>query len=306
MELNELTQLAARLMSCPTAPFHEAGVRAVVEVICAEHGLAAERDRYGNVLVRLGNSKNGRPLALAAHMDHPGFEIIRRLGPRRWLARFNGGVPDSYFRPRTGVRLHPGPVGARLGRRVGQEKQFELVTDKAAGAVPRFGTWDLVDFQVRDGCIHGCGCDDVLGVAAVLATLIDLKRRRSRVHVIGVLSRAEEVGFQGALALAAAKTLPANSLVVSLETSKEVPPVRMGEGVILRVGDRASIFHSGATRFLTEVAGELAARDAAFRFQRALMPGGACEATAYQEYGYESAAVCIALGNYHNCGPDGR
>ena len=36
------------------------------------------------------------------------------------------------------------------------------------------------------------------------------------------------------------------------------------------------------------------------------MPGGTCEATAFQLYGYRSAALCIALGNYHNCTPDGR
>src|SRR5262249_32650382 len=40
-----------------------------------------------------------------------------------------------------------------------------------------------------------------------------------------------------------------------------------------------------------------------FRFQRALMSGGACEATAYSEFGFQTGAVCIALGNYHNCGP---
>ena len=34
------------------------------------------------------------------------------------------------------------------------------------------------------------------------------------------------------------------------------------------------------------------------------MSGGTCEATAYQLYGYRSAALCVALGNYHNCGPD--
>jgi endoglucanase len=38
--------------------------------------------------------------------------------------------------------------------------------------------------------------------------------------------------------------------------------------------------------------------------QRCLMSGGTCEATAYQLYGYRSAALCVALGNYHNCGPD--
>ena len=36
------------------------------------------------------------------------------------------------------------------------------------------------------------------------------------------------------------------------------------------------------------------------------MPGGTCEATAFQLYGYRSAALCVALGNYHNCTPDGR
>jgi endoglucanase len=34
------------------------------------------------------------------------------------------------------------------------------------------------------------------------------------------------------------------------------------------------------------------------------MSGGTCEATAYQLDGYRAAALCVALGNYHNCGPD--
>lgn len=306
MDLEELIRLAGRLMSCPTAPFHEAGVRAVVEVICEENGLAAKRDRFGNVLVRTGKIGGGRPLALAAHMDHPGFEILRPLGPARWLAKFNGGVPDDYFNPGTPVRLHPGSTRARLGKRAGKEKQFELVAAAPSAVSPRFGVWELDDFRVRHGRIYGRGCDDVLGVAAVLATLIELKRSRSRAQVIGVISRAEEVGFQGALALAADKALPADALVVSLETSKEVPPVKMGAGMIIRVGDRSSIFHSDATRFLTEVAAELAGRESAFHYQRALMPGGTCEATAYQEFGFETAAVCVALGNYHNCAANRR
>jgi endoglucanase len=80
----------------------------------------------------------------------------------------------------------------------------------------------------------------------------------------------------------------------------------MGKGVILRVGDKASIFDSEATRFLAECAAALAKKPSAFTWQRALMSGGTCEATAYQEYGYQVAAVCVALGNYHNCGPRHR
>ena len=54
------------------------------------------------------------------------------------------------------------------------------------------------------------------------------------------------------------------------------------------------------------LAQELAAADPAFRFQRKLMDGGVTEATAYDLYGYETGAACIALGNYHNAGPRGR
>ncbi len=309
MNQRELVRLAGRLMTCPTAPYHEAGVRGVVETICAEHGLKAKRDAFGNVLIRVGSAKDGRPIAFAAHLDHPGFAVIKRLGARRWLAQFNGTVPEAYFKRGLPVRLLPGNVSARIDRRSSAPKQFELVADPLVGSAPRFGVWEMGDFAVRGDQIHGRACDDLLGVTSALGALIDLQRSRARVHAIGLISRAEEVGFQGALALAASGVLPKQTLIVSLETSKEIPPVKMGAGVIVRVGDRSSIFGSDATRFVTEVAGELAKSakpKLGFPFQRALMSGGTCEATAYQEFGYETAAVCVALGNYHNCTTDGR
>ena len=36
------------------------------------------------------------------------------------------------------------------------------------------------------------------------------------------------------------------------------------------------------------------------------MSGGTCEATPFQEFGYRTIALCVALGNYHNCGADNR
>jgi endoglucanase len=143
-------------------------------------------------------------------------------------------------------------------------------------------------------------------VAAVLATILELKRKKARVNVLGVISRAEEIGFHGALACAASGRLPKNSLVISLETSRELPGAKMGQGVILRVGDRTSIFDPEATRFLACVASGLAVKRKGFRFQRGLMSGGTCEGTAYQELGFQTAAVCIALGNYHNCAARNR
>lgn len=302
----DFRQLAGRLLRQPAAPYHEAAVQQEVERFCGEHGLDCARDRFGNLFVRLQTAPRRRPLVLAAHLDHPGFEILRKIGRRRWLARFIGGVADVYFRAGIPVRLMPGAVPARLGRKRPGEKRFELVAGRAPGQRPRFAVWELEDFTVRRGRILGRACDDLVGCAAALATLLDLKRSRARVNVIAVLSRAEEHGFRGALTVAASPALPPDALVVSLETSRELPPVKLGSGVIIRVGDKASVFDSAATRFLQEVAGELRPRDRALRFQRALMSGGTCEATAYQEFGFQCAAVCVALGNYHNCGPRHR
>lgn len=311
MTPKEFSRIAGRLMRCPAAPFHEAGVREAVELLCAEHGLQFHRDRFGNVLVELKTARRARPLVLAAHLDHPGFEIVRELAPGRWLARFNGGVPSRYFRQGVPVRLLPGAIPAKILRRVGDTTPKQLVlraTRRAQpnGPRPAFAVWEMEDFAVRDGRIHGRSCDDLVGVASVLATLIELKRLGRKVHLIGVISRAEEVGFLGALTVAGAGLLPRGGLVISLETSKEMPPAAMGRGVIIRVGDRSSIFDPKATRFLTEVADDLQSEDRRFAFQRALMSGGTCEATAYQEFGLTTAGVCIALGNYHNCGPRGR
>jgi hypothetical protein len=36
------------------------------------------------------------------------------------------------------------------------------------------------------------------------------------------------------------------------------------------------------------------------------MDGGTCESTAYQLWGYRCAAMCLALGNYHNMSERGR
>jgi putative aminopeptidase FrvX len=306
MDKKEIIQLGSRLMKCPTAPFHEAAVRDMVESICAEEGLTAERDAFGNVLIHVGSADHGRPIAFAAHMDHPGFAVERRLGPRRWLLRFNGTVPPAYFRRGVKVRLLPGPTAARVVRKTKEPKLFEVAAAGEVEIEPRFGVWELTDFEARGDRLQGRACDDLLGVTSALAALIDLRRKRSRVNALGLISRAEEVGFQGALALAGSGLLPPETLIVSLETSKEMPPIRMGDGVIIRVGDRSSIFGSNATRFLTEVATDLAGKKPSLSFQRALMSGGTCEATAYQEFGYETAAVCVALGNYHNCSPDGK
>jgi putative aminopeptidase FrvX len=302
----ELVAIARRLMQQAAAPYHEQAVRAEVEAICNEAKLKFRTDKYGNILVHLRTAPGLRPLVLAAHMDHPGFEIIRKVSDRKWLARFLGGVPDAYFVPGTSVRLMPGEIKGKLGARQRNEKTFYIESHPPGKHKPKFAVWELSDFSELKGQIHGRACDDLVGVACILSTLRQLKRERAQVNVIGAITRAEEVGFQGALTLAASKLIPGNSMIVSLETSRELPGAVMGQGVILRVGDKTSIFDSAGSRYLAEIGEQLKLRDKTFRFQRALMSGGTCEATAYQEFGYQCAAVCVALGNYHNCAANNR
>ena len=162
--------------------------------------------------------------------------------------------------------------------------------------------WDLPACEIRDGRVFSRACDDLIGCAAIVATLQHLEQIGAEASVYGLFTRAEEVGFVGAIALAKSVVLPQDVVVISLECSSERGgSCRMGDGAILRVGDRTSIFDPEVTALLADLA-----KDAGIPIQRCLMSGGTCEATAYQLYGYRCGALCVALGNYHNCGPDDR
>src|SRR5690606_25777028 len=211
------------------------------------------------------------------------------------------------------LRSDVGDVPARVLAARPDPASGELRVELEARApVPpgAFGTWDLVPFRraPRDpDLLETRAADDLAGVAAILALLdaIDEIDPARRVDVQGLFTRAEEVGFVGAVAVARARRLPPGARIVAVEASKALPNARQGDGPILRVGDRTSIFDDGLTRWIARVGTELAGpagRGGAerFRWQRRLMDGGTCESTAYQLYGYRCAAMCLPLGNYHN------
>jgi endoglucanase len=306
--------LAARTLALPTAPFLEGAVIAwLMEFAAARPQLSARVDAHGNVEIRRrGVRPSAAPLVLAAHMDHPGLHAVscRRAGRRfRVTARFLGGVPAAAMRG-AGVRFLSRGLECRArvvsARRSGRTGDAHLVLHAnesvEAGAL---GVWDLPGFarhRRQPDLLEGRACDDLAGVAAALGLLDAIERidPARGVDVRGLFTRAEEVGFVGALACVRSGRLPAGSCVISLEASRALPHAPQGAGPIVRVGDRSSIFDDGLTRWLVTVAEGLAARRGGFRWQRRLMDGGTCEATAYQQLGMRSAALCVALGNYHN------
>ena len=247
-------------------------------------------------------------------MDHPGF-IVSAVAGRRLELEFRGGVADSYG---VGERLrlfgadNLDPRGiARITRIRGERGRIASATARlepgAHVEVGDLALWDVSACTIRGTTVHARQCDDLAGAAVVLATLDRAVTARMTGTLIGLFTRAEEVGLRGAAVTGRSRLLPDDALVVAVETSSMAGGRAVqGGGPIIRVGDAIHVFSPRMTQWMTALAQELATADPAFRFQRKLMDGGVTEATAYDLYGYETGAACVALGNYHNAGSRAR
>ena len=299
-----------QMLSIPTAPFAEHLVIAYVERFCARRkAIKLSRDKVGNVLVhiRQGRRSIKRPVCITAHLDHPGFVADRMIGKRRLRAFWRGGVPPEYFvgsrvRFWTGDRWVKSTVRSiktvtKSGRRRVETANLEVGQNVPSTSI---GMWDLPDPVVRGDRIHARGCDDIAGAAAMLCCLDRLAGKRISCDAYFLFTRAEEVGFVGAIAAAKGGTIPKKCFIVAMETSSQLPDAKMGDGPILRVGDRSSAFTPSVTAHCHAIARDLAATDRRFIYQRKLMDGGTCESSAYCQLGHEATGLCVALGNYHN------
>ena len=298
------------MLALPTAPFAEHFVIAHVAQFCRRRRhVTIRRDAAGNVLVRVrkGTRRIARPVCITAHLDHPGFVADRETAKGRVRAHWRGGVPKEYF---VGSRVRFFVDDAWVAGRVRSiktvmrngQRRVDTASIEVGGAVPRgsIGMWDFPDAVIRGKRIYARGCDDLAGAAAMLSAIDELARGRRSCDAYFLFTRAEEVGFIGAIAAAKGKTIPKKCFVVAMETSSERPQAKMGDGPILRVGDRASAFTPAVTAHCHRIARELSATNRSFQFQRKLMDGGTCESSAYCNLGYEATGLCVALGNYHN------
>ena len=200
-------RLLLDLLALPTSPFHEHAIIEYVRRWAAQRPrIKLTSDAYGNLRLdlRIGKARTGRPLFFSAHMDHPGFVALRMLSDRELEAKWHGGVQPEFFQ-NARVRFHDGKRWIRgkvksyevadvMGRQRVSTAVVEVRRPVPAEAV---GMWDLPDPVIRGSRIHARGCDDVAGVAAVLAALDDLQASGKPVCTGALLTRAEEVGFAG-------------------------------------------------------------------------------------------------------------
>ena len=310
-------RLLQTLLTQPTAPFREHYVRAVIEATARRLDLRTRRDRFGNVYVAYRQGR-AAPIAFTAHMDHPGFEVVS--GGRRPRAALLGGVRPANLRgarvvfyadpPHLRRRPPAVPPAPVRGRIVGVHAHLPRGTSRpsievdvaCASAVEpgSFGHFDLPGFELERDRLGSKALDNLLSCVAILAALARLRRRRATADVLGVFTRAEEVGFVGAGGVLRSRALAASRPLVVLETSQASALAPIGQGPVLRVGDRMTTFDPAMDVWLSDAAGTLARRRKGFRFQRALMTGGACEASLYMLHGRRVGAIALPLGNYHN------
>ena len=326
-------KLLLEVTSLPTAAGREDRVIAVIErwVAARAKRVVLARDRFGNLTIAQhgfvaawakGIRKGIGPVMITAHLDHPAFVVtaVRAKGKGAKASveldlEFRGGVHDPYFKgamlevfdrqTKKGFDAKIVSLDAKIDP---ASKPFKTVVAKlmkasaaksiAAGSIAR---WKFPKAEIKKGIVHTHACDDLAAVAAALAAFDGISRDASLAHVALLFTRSEEIGFIGAIGAAREGTVPKGARLVCLENSRSFPhDSPIGAGPIVRVGDRLSVFTPELTNRIGDIAAAHAKDNPAFKFQRKLMPGGACEATAFAAYGIASTCVCLPLGNYHN------
>jgi putative aminopeptidase FrvX len=285
------------LTNLPTASGREDEVvRWVERWVGRRPDLKMAEDSGGNLLITRKGRKRGDPVLAVAHMDHPAF-VVTGVAGQEAAFQFRGGVRAEYFNDAR-VDFVTGP--AKSGRVTSYAPLGRTGVIDVKGTMPEPGDiarWHVATPRQRAGRLMAPACDDLAGCAAALAAL-DLARGRTDLAHFGVLlTRAEEMGFVGAIHAAVAGSIPTDARLLSIETSRASADAPLGEGPVIRVGDAVTVFDRDLTNRISS-----AAAGTGLRHQRKLMVGGACEATAFGVYDYIATGLCLPLGNYHNMG----
>ena len=311
------------VLALPTMSYHEVAVSTFVRWYASGLGLSVSEDRAGNLLVCYpplckGRAGRGRSagVTFAAHMDHPGFEVIGSNGKKATVAQWGKVDLGVFGGSRVLVHTAEGPVRGAIGKKPLRQKHlgravFELKAEQGV-AKGDFGAFDIPPVKFSKGIIHALAADNLISVAAILDLMTRFAVGRARVNVSGLFTRGEEAGFLGAFAAMESKFIPKDAPLVVLEcSSAKGGGVQIGGGPVVRAGDLQSTYDPEVEVWISGVASSIAAGHRSlvtghgFRFQRALLQGGRCEACVYVAEGYRTGGIAMPLGNYHNQGPKG-
>jgi len=293
-------KLLQSVLSLPTASFHEHAVMQFVRSFASFYKLPIQRDRSGNLKITYRSGSVRTPTTFVAHMDHPGFEVVQG-GNKKVRVRLLGGVnPKQFLGSKILICSEEGLIPGRVTRKI--KKDFEVAV-RISVARGDFGYFDFPGCLFRSGKICSKGLDNVNSVSALLELLRTLKQKKMKAHVVCLFTRAEEVGFIGAMSAIENNFVPRNGPIIVMETSSaKGGRVQVGGGPVLRVGDKMSVFTPGMDLWLHKTAQDLQKKKKDFLFQRALMAGGSTEASIFLLKGFVVGSLAFPLENYHNQG----
>lgn len=329
----DLDSLLESVLTQPTAPFRESWAKRACMSFCQQIGIPVFEDRTGNMWVNARNAADARnaSLVFVAHLDHPGVVITKFRQSRgkifaegEWLG---GGPMDirnfdiKVFSEVNALSVFDGVVVKHTsGPRGPAHVVIEIKPSPLAIAactpqgLEALGPWGACLWYGKQGVPAGVtrrrrmwvtkAADDLVGACALME---GLRRSGKPRGVVALLTRAEESGFHGTLRVLRDKILdPSKTLMVSVETSSQLPGAELGKGPVVRLGDRSTMFDPKFVYWVGERAAELARENSSFKYQRRVMDGGSCEATAFNTFGFQVAGISTPLANYHNMSPSGR
>ena len=324
LNIDSSLKILEMLGECPSTSFHENLIFQCIKRILSSENIPFKTDTYGNILARIeGTKPQNKPVAFVAHMDHPGFELVEKLEDSIFRAKTLGGLPKLCEINESKVKIineknviygkilfhekgkNPSNFRFSNSDRWLNKENVIIEVENNNFELPAPAVFDLPNPIIKNNEIMTPVADDLAGCALILETLKSLKDIKTQYSFRGIFSRAEEVGLYGARLIANSNRISKKSIIVSVETSSELPGARSGFGPIIRTGDRSTTFNNDGEIILLSAVKEILKTNRSFKFQRQLMDLGGSEATAFSAFGYKVTGISLPLINWHNSNDSG-
>jgi putative aminopeptidase FrvX len=258
--ISEAQTVLSQLVATYGVSGAEGPVRAAVQRLLPPWA-QSETDTAGNLWVRVGQGTD--PVVIIAHLDEIGFRIDSILADGSLAIRNRGGFFPSLFEAQPAlIHAERGSVSAIfLPRDSGFTRRTPPPLRVSVGASTRAGAESLgvrvgqtitmpkQYVRLAGARATGRSFDDRMGCAALILALRRLERAKLRHPVIFVFSVREEIGLEGAAAVAnqlgsSVRRVHAIDTFVSADAPLELQNFAvapLGAGAVARALDNSSI-----------------------------------------------------------------
>src|SRR5256712_14216218 len=194
------------IASAPTVPYHEHRAMRAIAAELAALAIPFEQDPYGQIHARVRSGTAARSLALLAHTDHPGFDVVSADG-REGRARILGGFHARLLAREVRVLVCDDGASESFAATLDDYTTAIDVPNNSLGhcrisaeralAVGQWETLDLPAFEARGDELHLRAADDLELCAVAVLTLAALRAAPRPHHLRAVITRPERTRLYG-------------------------------------------------------------------------------------------------------------